>query len=406
MTGKVHVEAFVINPLTSNKRKEHMKDPTQRNIALVHDWLTGMRGGEKVLETLCEIFPQADLFTLLHNRGSVSPLIENRRIFTSFIDRLPGKEKQYRSYLPLFPTAIELFDLKPYDLIISTSHCVAKGVRTPPQALHISYLHTPMRYVWDMYEEYFGAGRAGRLTRRIIPFFANYLRMWDVTSANRVDHFIANSQHVARRIAKYYRREATVIYPPVDTGKFPLSQKAGKYYLMLTALVPYKKVDLAIRVFNELEEPLYIVGSGPEKAKLQKMARDNVRFFDWVEDAALEKFTAECKALVFPGEEDFGIVPVEVQSCGKPVIAYARGGALESVIGYDGRNEGACTGVFFDEPGEKSLRNAIRQCEALFWDAEFIHRHAQKFSKQRFVQEIRAFIETHTADGCAPESGK
>lgn len=367
-------------------------------IALVHDWLTGMRGGEKVLEAVCEMFPDADLFTLLHNRGSVSPLIENRKIVTSFIDNLPGKATRYRHYLPLFPTAIEQLNFKGYDLILSTSHCVAKGVRTPPNALHISYLHTPMRYVWDMYEDYFGADKTGWLSRKIIPFFANYLRMWDVTSANRVDHFLANSAHVGRRIAKYYRRPSTVIHPPVDTSQFPLSTQSGDFYLMITALVPYKKVDLAIRAFNNNGKPLHIVGSGPEKAALQKLAGSNVRFFDWVSDAELRQFAAECKALIFPGEEDFGIVPVEVQSCGKPVIALARGGALETVIGFDGNNEGRCSGIFFDEHSESALQNAIQQFESLKWNAEFIHQHAQQFAKAQFMAKMRGFLEQSVSE--------
>lgn len=366
--------------------------PNHLNVALVHDWLTGMRGGEKVLEILCEIFPEADLFTLLHNPGSVSPQIENRRIVTSFIDKLPLKTNRYRYYLPLFPTAVELFDFKAYDLIISTSHCVVKGIRTPPHALHISYLHTPMRYVWDMYEEYFGADKIGRLQRAMIPYFANYLRMWDVTSANRVDHFIANSAHVARRIWKYYRREAEVIYPPVDTGEFPVSHTSADYYLILSALVPYKKIDLAVRAFNQTGQPLYIVGSGPEKQKLAKIAAGNIRFFDWVSDAELREYAANCRALIFPGEEDFGIVPVEVQSCGKPVIAYARGGALETVIGHDGSNEKRCSGVFFREQTAESLLGALAQFERLTWDADFIAAHAAKFNRERFREAIAQFI--------------
>ncbi len=361
-------------------------------VALVHDWLTGMRGGEKVLEILCKRYPQADLFTLLHNTGTVSETISNRKIITSFIDNLPGKGKRYRYYLPLFPTAIELLDFKGYDLIISTSHCVAKGVRTPPDALHISYMHTPMRYVWDMYEAYFGADRIGWLQRKIIPFFANYLRQWDVTSANRVDYFIANSRHVARRIQKYYRRDATVIYPPVDTASFPLSKASKDYYLIISALVPYKKVDLAVRVFNQLEKPLYIVGSGPEKEKLEAIAGKHIRFFDWVSDQELQEFGQNCKALIFPGEEDFGIVPVEAQSCGKPVIAYRKGGAMETIIGFDGKNEGRCSGVFFDAQSEASLAQAIAQFEELSWNATFIHSHAEKFGSDRFRREIDRFI--------------
>lgn len=366
--------------------------PSSLKVALVHDWLTSMRGGEKVLEELCTMFPEADLFTLLHNPGSVSPVIENRRIFTSFINRLPFKTTHYRHYLPLFPTAIELFNFKGYDLIISTSHCVAKGVRTPPDALHISYLHTPMRYVWDMYEEYFGEDKIGWWQRRIIPFFANYLRMWDVASANRVDHFIANSRHVAKRIRKNYRRDATVIYPPVDTELFQASDRPGEYYLIVSAMVPYKRLDLAIRVFNELGKPLFVIGNGPEKNRLQKLAGENIRFIDWQPAEQLASYYSGCKALIFPGEEDFGIVPVEAQSCGKPVIAYQRGGALETVIGFDGENEGKCTGVFFKEQTAAALVQALEQFEKLHWDARFIHQHAQQFSRERFVKELELFI--------------
>ncbi len=361
--------------------------------ALVHDWLTGMRGGEKVLEVLCELFPQADLFTLVHNPGSVSQLIENRRIFTAFTNRLPFKARRYRYYLPLFPTAIELFNFKGYDLILSTSHCAAKGVRTPPDALHISYLHTPMRYVWDMYEEYFGADKIGAVQRVIIPLFANYLRMWDVSSANRVDYFIANSRHVANRIGKYYRREAAVIHPPVDIASPRAGETTGDYYLIVSALVPYKRVDLAIEVFNRLGKPLRIIGSGPEERKLKKMAGKTVHFLDWQPAEKLAGHYAGCRALIFPGEEDFGIVPVEAQACGKPVIAFAKGGALETVIGYDGSNEGACTGVFFREQGETALGEAVARFESLQWDAAVIRSHAQKFGKVQFTRQIQKFIE-------------
>ena len=361
-------------------------------IALVHDWLTGMRGGEKVLEALCEMYPDAHLFTLLHNRGSVSPLIENRPIFTSFIDRLPLKATRYRHYLPLFPTAIELFNFKDYDIISSTAHCVAKGVRTPPGTLHISYLHTPMRYVWDMYEEYFSPEKIGWVATKLIPPIANYLRMWDVTSANRVDYFIANSRHVARRIEKYYRRDATVIPPPVDTDKFTIATASEDFYLMITALVPYKRVDLAIQAFNRLGKPLYIIGSGPEKARLEKLSGPNVRFFDWVSDEMLRQYARQCRALIFPGEEDFGIVPVELQSCGKPVIAFARGGALETVIGYDGSNSDKATGVFFHEPTVEALIAAVEQFEQLSFDPEAIRAHAQQFGKTHFQARMREFI--------------
>lgn len=365
----------------------------------MHDWLTGMRGGEKVLEVFCEHYPEADLFTLLHNPGSVSPLIENRKIITSFVNRLPFKKKRYRHYLPLFPTAIEQLDFRGYDLILSTSHCVAKGVRTPPGTLHISYLHTPMRYVWDMYESYFGSDKVGKISGALIPLFANYLRMWDVNSSQRVDAFIANSNHVARRIQRYYRRQATVMYPPVDTDRFKTDDTTQQdFYLIVSALVPYKGVDLAIQAFNKSGKKLYVVGGGPEKKRLQKQAGSNIRFFDWVSDAELENYMQNCRALIFPGEEDFGIVPVEAQSAGKPVIALKKGGALETVIGYNGKNAGQCSGVFFDKARAEDLQAAVDQFESLDWDAGFIRAHAEKFSRRRFKAQLNDYIEAQLKD--------
>jgi glycosyltransferase involved in cell wall biosynthesis len=369
-----------------------MNLPGNPKIALVHDWLTSMRGGSKVLEAFCKLFPSADLFTLLHFPGTVSELIEDRKLFTSFINRLPFLEKHYRNYLPLFPTAIELFSFKEYDIIISSSHCVAKGVRTPPGTLHISYLHTPMRYVWDMYEEYFGEEKLGVFSRKLIPLISNYLRIWDVSSSNRVDYFIANSRHVAKRIWKYYRREATVIYPPVDTTLFNLGNRIDNYYLIVSALVPYKKIELAIKVFQKNGKRLLIIGEGPERENLQKKASKNIEFMDWQPHNKLAEYYSGCRALIFPGEEDFGIVPVEAQCCGKPVIAYGRGGALETIIGYDGSNQGKCTGIFFNEQSISSLDHGLNQFESIDWNGSFIHHHAQKFNETRFLTESENFI--------------
>ncbi|MEJ2634266.1 MAG: glycosyltransferase [Calditrichia bacterium] len=362
-------------------------------IALVHDWLTGMRGGEKVLEILCNLFPDSDVFTLLHNKGSVSPPIGIHEIFTSFIDKMPLKRNHYRNYLPLFPTAIERFNFKDYDLIISTSHAVAKGIITPPDALHISYLHTPMRYVWDMYDEYFGADKTGWLSRKIIPFFANYLRMWDVSSSNRADWFLANSAHVAKRIKKYYRREATVIHPPVDTGLYKVSRVNGDYYLIVSALVPYKKVDLAVRAFNRMNKRLLVIGNGPERKKLQKLAGPAIEFRDWQPAEELLKYYGNCRALIFPGEEDFGIVPVEAMACGKPVIAYGKGGALETVIGVEEGGGGQPTGVFFNRQTEESLMEAMEDFEKREWNPDSISEHAKKFDKKNFEKNILKFIQ-------------
>ena len=357
-------------------------------VALIHDWLMGMRGGEKVLEIFCHLFPESDIYTLLYESSDLSEEIKNHRIFTSFINRLPFKNKKYRNYLPLFPTAIELFNLKGYDLIISSSHCVAKGIIPPPDALHISYIHTPMRYVWDMYHEYFGREKIGIVKRLIIPAFANYLRTWDVASSKRVDCFIANSNHVAMRIKKYYRRDSIVIHPPVETNFYKPADKIGEYFLIVSALVPYKKVDITIKVFNHLQKPLLIIGNGPEERRLKAMAGSNVSFKDWQPPSALLKYYQDCRALLFPGEEDFGIVPVEAQACGKPVIAYKRGGVTETVIGYNGDNDRKCTGVFFEEQNEKNILKAIEKFNSIQWNSEFIRHQAQKFSVNRFRDEI------------------
>jgi len=363
--------------------------------AIVHDWLTGMRGGEKVLAAILELYAEADLFTLIHNSGSVSEEIEKHKIHTSFIDRLPFKGQHYRYYLPLFPTAIELFDFKEYDLIISTSHCVAKGVRTPPNTLHISYIHSPMRYVWDMYEEYFGSDKLNFFTRMMIPPIANYLRTWDVTSSNRVDHFIANSQHVANRISKYYRRSATVIHPPVETihnqDHHPKTKE--DYYLIVSALVPYKRIDLAISAFNMTGKELIIIGDGPDKGSLKKLANKNIKFFDWLSTDELAGYYAKSKALIFPGEEDFGMVPVETQTYGRPVIAYGKGGALETVIGFNDKDREHCTGIFFDEQTTDKLIMAIDKSETIQWNHSFIQEHARKFSKDIFKKRMADFIE-------------
>jgi glycosyltransferase involved in cell wall biosynthesis len=361
---------------------------------LVHDWLTGMRGGEKCLEVLCELFPEAPIYSLLHNEGEMSPLIESKRIVTSFIDRLPGKTEGYRSYLPLFPLAIERFDLSDYDLVISTSHAVAKGVTARPGALHLCYCHTPMRYVWEMYDEYFGKGNAGFVTRAAMSIVAPYLRRWDVRTAGRVHYYIANSENVRRRINLHYGRDATVIFPPVDTERFTLSEADEGYYLMVSALVPYKRVDLAVRVFNANGKHLLIVGKGTETERLQAMARPNVEFLGWRSDDELARLYAGCRALIFPGEEDFGIVPLEAMASGKPVVAFARGGALETVV--DG-----VTGVLFPEQTPDALSRAVEAAQGISFDPRVIRAHAMKFSRSIYAERMKKFIEEkllqHTA---------
>lgn len=358
------------------------------NIALVQDWLTGMRGGEKVLEVLCELFPNATLFTLLYNKGAMSPTIERMKIRTSFIQNLPMKEEGYRTYLPLFPRAIESFDFSEFDLILSTSHCVAKGAIAPQGALHICYCHTPMRYVWEMYDEYFGPGRAGLTTRLAMASFRRYLQRWDVASSDRVHHFIANSDNVARRIQSYYGRDADVIHAPVDTDRFQLSNRDEGYYLIVTALVPYKRVDLAIHAFNKLGERLIIVGKGPELERMRSMAGRKIEFLGWQSDDELVRLYAGCRALIFPGVEDFGIVPLEAMACGKPVVAYGKGGAMETVI----EKENGSTGVFFYEQTVDALLEALTKLRHRSMDAREIRKHAERFSRANFKERMAAYI--------------
>lgn len=362
--------------------------------AIVHDWLTGMRGGEKVLEVFCEIFPDADIFTLMHIPGSVSKVIEDRNIKTSFIQSLPLSATRYRHYLPILPLAIEKFNMKGYDLIVSISHCVAKGIIPPPDALHISYVHSPMRYVWDMYEDYFGRGRAGWFSKAMLIIFAHYLRMWDVSSSSRVDYFIANSNHVAKRIEKYYRRTAEVIYPPVDCSKFEISDGVEDFYLMVSAFAPYKRIDLAIEVFNRLGLPLKVIGDGQVTKKIKRLAKSNVEFLGWQNDEILKSYYAKCKALIFPGEEDFGIVPLEAMSSGRPVIAYGRGGVLETVVPLNRYQDKYPTGVFFYEQTPDALIEAVKLLEENqeIFNSDMIRSHALGFDREIFKKKVKDYI--------------
>ena len=382
-------------------------------VALVHDWLTGMRGGEKCLEVFCQLFPDADLYTLLHIPGKLSPSIERMKIHTSFIQKMPFSKRGYRNYLPFFPTAIEQFDLRGYDMVLSSSHCVAKGVITQPMTCHISYIHTPMRYVWELYNDYFGEDRIGWLKRKVVPPITNYLRMWDVASSNRVDYYLANSHHVARRVKKHYQRDARVINPPVNFSLFDLSEKTEDYFLIVSALAPYKRIDLAIETFNQLKLPLKIIGTGEMEKKLRQMAGPNIEFLGWRTDEEVCDYYMRCRAFIFPQEEDFGITPLEAQACGKPVIALGRGGALETVIGAfaeDGMPSEldherlpaasrpapgeAITGVFFRRQTVTSLAYAVRAYQKLAdrFDPAAIRRNAMRFATPRFAEEIKQFI--------------
>lgn len=361
-------------------------------VALVHDWLTGMRGGERCLEVFCELFPDADLFTLLRVPGSVSPVIEARRITTSFIQRVPGAEERYRALLPVFPLAIGRFDLRGYDLVLSSSHCVAKGARVPEGTLHLCYCFTPMRYVWDRYDDYFGA-RAPWVVRLLMPPVAAALRRWDRATAAGVHHFAAISRFMAERIARCYGRAAELIYPPVDVQRFRLSEEPGEFYLVVSALTPYKRVDLAVQAANRLGVRLIVVGSGPEERRLKALAGRTVEFLGWRSDQEVAELYARCRALLFPGVEDFGIAPLEAMASGRPVIAFGRGGVLETVVPWEPGNDSA-TGFFFSEQTVEALVDAIRRFEANAhrFNPKALRTRAEAFDRPLFREQVRAWV--------------
>ena len=386
-------------------------------VALVHDWLVSMRGGERCFEVLCELFPDADVFTLVHRKGQVSPVIEKHSIRTSFIQRLPLSSTHYQHYLPFFPLAIGSFAFHDYDLVISSSHCVAKGLRMPDNVCHVAYIHTPMRYIWNQFDAYFGNGRAGWFTRTAMRLLRRPLQRWDVSSNDGVYRFVANSEHVARRIRYYWEREAAILYPPVDWQSFAASNKDEGFYLLVTALVPYKRVDLAIEAANRMKFPLKIIGAGQDENRLRRLAGPSVELLGWQSDSEIRQHYARCKALLFPGEEDFGIVPLEAMACGKPVIAYARGGALETVVSLVPREPTvrkeravgmpfrACdeqypTGVFFDEQKPESLINAVEMFERHRnrFDSERIRAHVEPFDRKYFKERLRQLIESSWED--------
>lgn len=360
-------------------------------VAVVHDWLTGMRGGEKVLEAILSIYPDAELFTLLYKKDSVSDFIKNRPIHTSFIDSLPLKNRFYRHYLPLFPSAIETFDFHGFDLVISSSHCVAKGVIVPPGVPHISFIHSPMRYVWDMTSDYFPFthrdGKSGGLFNRMVfPFFANYLRMWDASSAPRVDRYVTNSSFVRDRVRRFYGRDAAVVFPPcIDAKDLKLpSQKREDFYLVVSALVPYKRIDLALDAFRENGRKLIVVGDGPEYKKLVRSGAPNIEFAGKVPWKEIESLYERARGLIFPGVEDFGIVPVEAQARGCPVIAYGRGGALETVA--------RDTGVFFYSQTKEALAQAVAASEARKYRPEAFRKNAGRFTTEAFIAKMKQEI--------------
>ena len=359
-------------------------------VALVHDWLTGMRGGERCLEVLCELFPDAPLFTLLHVPGTVSPAIERRRIVTSFVQRMPQAAARYRYYLPVFPLAISRFDLSGYDLVVSMSHCVAKGGRVAPGALHLCYCFSPMRYLWDLSSDYFGPGH-GLAARTLGPPLAAALRHWDRQTTG-VSRFVAISHHIADRIQRAYDRSSDVIYPPVDVQRFEVSDTVDDYYLVVGALVPYKRIDLAVAAANRLGRRLVIVGTGPEDARLRALAGPTVSFLGWRSDDEIARLYARCRALIFPAVEDFGITPLEAAAAGRPTIALARGGALETMVGLDAAE--APTAVFFEEQSVEALTEAIARFEhaADRFEAKALRARAESFDRPVFKQKLGEYI--------------
>jgi len=360
-------------------------------IALVHDWLTGMRGGEKVLRLLCGLLPQADLLTLIHVPGSTSPDIESLPIRTSFLSDLPGVGGYYRKLLPLMPFAAESLPADEYDLLISCSHCAAKGVKKHPDALHVSYCFTPMRYVWAQADQY---RRKAGLSGAALRALNGYLRAWDLRSARHVDLYLANSCNVADRIGRAYGRDAKVVYSPIDADFYtPSNQSREDFFLMVTALSPYKRVDLAMEAFRQLGRPLRIIGSGPLLKRFRREAPSNVEVMGWQSDEVVRDHYRRCKALIFPGEEDFGLVPLEAMACGSPVIALGRGGALETVIDVNSQDREP-TGLLFEHPSADSLVNAVNQFENVedrIQPAE-CQRWASNFSQERFVSEFKQHV--------------
>ncbi len=360
-------------------------------VAVVHDWLNGMRGGEKVLEAILDLHPQAVIYTLFHEAGKASQRIESHQIITSWLDRIPGIYRHYRNLLPLFPAAVESWDLSGYDLVISSSHAVAKGVRAG-LATHVCYCHTPMRYVWDAEDDY-AFDPAHRLAMHAIRA---RLRRWDCEKARNVDHFVANSRFVRDRIRKYYGRDAVVIQPPIDTHFFTPGTSAERedFYLVAGALVPYKRVDVVIDAFNKLGRRLVVAGSGPASKSLQRLARgniENVDFRGWVTDDELRRLYRSAKGLVMAAREDFGMVAVEAQACGCPVIAFGAGGGSETT--QEGIN-----GVLFAEQHVDDIVRAVRRFESMTWPVDQVRRQVETFSRENFQVRLRKLINEWTGE--------
>ena len=370
-----------------------MKPLSEARVAIIFEWLQQCGGVERVIAGMRELFPNADLFALICDPDGGQTPIEGSTLHTSFIQRLPWATKKHRYYLPLMPLAVEQFDLRSYDLVLSSSHMVAKGVLTRPDQLHISYTHTPVRYAWDLYQDYLHTsdlthGLMGGLTRLVL----HYLRMWDVIAANRVDDYLANSENVARRIEKTYRRPARTIYPPVDVDRFRCDLPRKDFYVTVSRLVPYKRLDLIVQAFTRMQKPLVLIGDGPERKRLQGMAGSNIQFLGYQPDEKVVDYLQQARGFVFAAHEDFGISPVEAQAAGCPVIAYGKGGVLETVI--DWPNPEA-TGTYFDIQTVEALEAAVMLFEAneRKFDPRVCRRNAERFDSRRFQREFHNAVE-------------
>jgi glycosyltransferase involved in cell wall biosynthesis len=353
--------------------------------AIVHEWFVNYAGSERVVESFTNIFPEADVFSLVDflNDNERKIILKGRKANISFIQKLPLAKKKHRNYLPLFPLAVEKFNLSKYDLIISSAHAVAKGVTTQKNQLHICYCHSPMRYAWDQSKQYL-KGIKGFFAK---PFM-NYLRNWDLKSSENVNYFIANSNFIAEKIKRIYNRDSTVIYPPVDVDKFESSSIKGDYYVTASRLVPYKRIDLVVKAFNQMpDKKLIVIGSGPEKEKIKKIAKRNIEFVGYQKEENLNEYLKKAKAFVFAAEEDFGIIVVEAMACGTPVIALNKGGTSESVV--DGK-----TGILFNEQNIKSIIKAVKVFEKGigYFDSQFIRKHAEMFNRTTFEENIKQYV--------------
>lgn len=359
-------------------------------VAIVHDWLNQKGGAEAVLEALVEMYPQSPVYTSMYWPQAMPQAYRSWDIRTSFMDKLPLVKRYHQPFLPLYPLAFESFDFTGYDLVISNKSGFCHGVITSPDTLHICYCLTPTRFLWN-YREYVQREGVARLARLALPPFLNYLRLWDRAAADRVDHFVAISRTVQQRIAKTYRRDPIIIHPPVDTSKYTPSDSHDDYFLIVSRLIPYKRIDLAVRAFNELGLPLVIIGDGRDRNSLRALAGSNIKFLGHVPDERVGDHFARCRAFIFPGQEDFGIAPVEAQAAGRPVIAYAAGGALDTV------REGV-TGAFFYEQTPEALMKAVKEFDETRYDPASIRRHAERFDKRVFKERLSAFIEEKLAE--------